>query len=100
MTSSAAYGRLQIAFMHATAVVADFTVTKQSFLEISETAWASNFKIYHNIALDNVYISTEHDVIIIVIRLAANCMSVVISGHVWVFGSLFIYNGSNDVEKV
>ena len=51
------YFRLAANHVHATATVADFTTTKQSFWEISATAWdwsncwkLKNFKIYHNIA--------------------------------------------------
>ena len=39
--------------VHATATVDSFTVTKQSFWKISETARASNFSIYRNVALDS-----------------------------------------------
>ena len=67
--------------IRAAAAVTDFTVTKQSFLKIMETARASNFKIYHNIALDSLYVWNENDVIIYC-RSAANRINVFICGYV------------------
>ena len=49
MTSSTTSGRLQLAF----------TPSQRSPTSPSETAGASNFKIYHNVALDSLYISTK-----------------------------------------
>ena len=65
----------------ATAAVADFAVTKQSFWKISETARASNFKIYRNVALYSLYISTRNDVIIC-FKSVANRINVFIWGYV------------------
>ena len=69
--------------VHATAAVVDFTVTKQSFWKISETARASSFNIYNNVPLNSLYISTRNDVIIY-FQSAASRKNVFILGHVWV----------------
>ena len=76
------YLRLAANCVHTTTAVADFTVTKkQSFWKISETAGASNFKIYLNIALNSLYISTRNDVIIS-FRWVENRINVFILGYV------------------
>ena len=46
---------------------------------ISETTWASNFKCYHNVALNSLYISTGNYVIIY-FRSAVNRINVPIWG--------------------
>ena len=51
------------------------------FLNISETAEASNFKISHSITLDGLYIFTENNVTRY-FRSAANRINVFILGHV------------------
>ena len=61
---------------------------------ISETARHSNFKIYHNVSQDSLYISTGNHVIIC-FRSAANRTNVSILGHV----RLLIY-GSIEFKKV
>ena len=61
--------------------------TKFFFFNISETTRASNFKIYHNVAQDSLYISTGNDVTIC-FPLAANRTNMFILGH-----------GSTDFEK-
>ena len=67
--------------VHVTAAVTDFTVTKCSFWKISQITKASTFKIYHNVALDSLYISTENYVTSD-FQSAANPMDVFILGHV------------------
>ena len=57
-------------------------VTK-CFWYILKTAGASNLRIYYNIALDSLYISTGDDVIIY-FRSAANRINGFIFGHVQV----------------
>ena len=46
---------------------ASAAVTKLFFFNISETVKASNFKIYHRIALDSLYIFTGNDVTIYIL---------------------------------
>ena len=53
------------------------------FGNISETTKASNFKIYHNVAHESLYISTGNDITIF-FRSAANRTDVSILGHVQV----------------
>ena len=66
----------------AVVVVADF-ITTWTVWKIIETAKAGNFKIYQNVALDSIYVSTENDVVIY-FRLAGNCINVFILVLVWV----------------
>ena len=57
------------------------------FFNSSETTRASNFKMYHNEALDNLYILAGNDVIIY-FQSAANRMNVFMLGRVGVAISL------------
>ena len=63
---------------------------------ISETTRASNFKMYRNVSLDSLYISTGNDVTIY-FRQAANHTNVSVLGHVRV---AILDNDSTDFEKV
>ena len=57
MASSATSGRLQIALMP----TANFASRQEIFFSIiSEIASVSNFKIYHNVALNSLYIIAEN----------------------------------------
>ena len=69
--------------MSTASVACAAAVTKFLFLNISETTRANDFTIYHNVAQDSLYISTENDVIIY-FRPAANRINVLILGHVLV----------------
>ena len=95
MTSSATFAAENR--IHATAAVADFTVTKQSFCKIAETSKASNFRIYHNVALDSLFILTRNGVIIYLLHVGSKSHKRV---RFWVmFGLRFLDNGSTDFEK-
>ena len=69
-------------------------VTK-CFFYISKTIRASDFKSFHNVALDSLYISTGND-IIIYFRSEANRTNVYISVK---FGSRFLDKVSTDSEN-
>ena len=72
--------RLMLSSMFASASAA---VTNLICFNISETTRASNFKIYHNVAHDGLYISAGNNVTI-VFRSTANRTKVSILSHVWV----------------
>ena len=67
-----------------------------SCFNVSETVRASDFKIYHRLALGNIYILTGNDVINYSGR-----QQIVQTCKFWVmFGSRFLDNCSTDYEKI
>ena len=60
-------------------------------VNISETAIANNYKIYHHIALGSLYISTGND-ITVYFRAAVNRINVFILGHIGVAISRYWFN--------
>ena len=54
---------------------------REIFFSMSENTMASNFKIYRNVALDSLYISTGNDVIIY-FQSAPNRINVFILGQI------------------
>ena len=54
--------------------------SRNDFFNISESFRASNFKIYHNVVLDSLYILTGNDATVY-FRAAANRTKVSISGR-------------------
>ena len=67
--------------VNATGTTASVSVRKNFFSIVSETTRVSNFKIYHNVAHDSLYIWTGN-VVAIYFRSAANGTNVSILGHV------------------
>ena len=66
------------------------------FFNISENTTAINLKVYRNLALDSLYISTGNDVITF-LRSAANRTNV----FIWVMlGSRFLHSSSIDLKTV
>ena len=94
MASSAASGRLQTVFMPLPT-----SPSKNDLYEISRKLLElETSKIYHDVALESLYIPTGNDAIIY-FRSSANCINVFILGHVRVAIS-FLDNGLIDFEKV
>ena len=81
----------------AAAACSAFRRHEMIFFNISKTIRDSDFKIYHKVVLDSLFIRTGNDVINY-FRSAANRTNVI---KFWViFESRFLDNGSTDSEKV
>ena len=73
--------------INATGTTANFSIRKYFLSVVSENARASNFKIYHNVAHDSLYILTGNDVAVYFWS-AANRTNMSILGHVQIAISL------------